>query len=237
MTESTVVKTPPGREKAGERIAPGAIEAGAIGDGVIDEQALIARALAGDATAVEQLLLHHYEPLLRSIAKRIPRSLAGAVHPEDILQQTYLKAFRSIDRFEPRSEHSFYAWLKVIAQRHLLDEIRKHAKDPLGPGARRHAPKQDASSSTMMGVSQFLEDGGMLPNEAAHREELLRAMQVALATLDPHYVQAIELRYFKNYSKERVAAELGVGIDALRGILFRARKKLKESIGRLSVYI
>lgn len=222
MAESIAVKTDASR---------------ATGVGVINEQELIARAMQGDAAAVEQLLLHHYDPLLRSISKRVPRHLASAIHPEDILQQTYLKAFRSIATFQPRSEHSFYAWLKVIAQRQLLDELRRHANDPLGPAARRQAPQQNGCSSTMMGVSQFLEDGGMLPNEAAHQQELLRAMQVALATLEPRYARAIELRYFENHSKERVAAELGVGIDALRGILFRARKKLKESIGRLSVYI
>ncbi|MDC0936660.1 sigma-70 family RNA polymerase sigma factor [Pirellulales bacterium] len=201
------------------------------------ETELIEQAMAGDSAAIEQLLLLNYDRVLKHIAARIPQKMSSYLHPEDVLQQTFLKAFRSIGSFEPKSEHSFYAWLKTIAKRQMLDEIRRFEKDPMGPTAQRSAPRSSGASSTILGMSRFLEDDGLLPGEEANRQELLRATQVALAALEPRYQDAIRLRYLMNYSKEQVAEEMGIGVDALRGILFRARQKLKKEIGRLSAYI
>ncbi len=202
------------------------------------EAVLIEQALAGDTGAVEQLLLYYYDRVLRFLRSHIPPKMAASVHPEDVLQQAYLKAFRSISTFQPKSQYSFYSWLRTIAQRQMIDEIRRFEKDPMGATARRRAPRQGGGgSSTMIGVSQFLEDDDLLPDDAANRQELISATQVALASLKPQYQQAIQLRYLKNQSAEAVAEEMGIGPDALRGVLFRARQKLKEEIGRLSMYI
>ena len=205
----------------------------------MDQEAeLVEQALGGDTAAVEQLLLSYYTRLSNYLSSHIPPKMSSYLHAEDILQQAYLKAFRSLSSFEPRSEHSFYGWVKTIAHRQLIDEVRRFEKDPMGTTAKRRAPRPGGSgSSTMIGVSQFLEDGDFLPDEEANRQELIRATQVALAALDPHYQQAIQLRYLQNLSADEVAVEMNVSPDALRGILFRARQKLKEEIGRLSTYV
>jgi RNA polymerase sigma factor (sigma-70 family) len=201
------------------------------------EAQLVQQALTGDKAAVERLLLLYYDRILAFLTAKIPAKMASYLDPQDVLHDAYSKAFRALDDFEPNSEHSFYAWLKTIAHRQLLDKIRRFEKDALGATTLRRAPRPGGSGSTMIGVSQFLADDGPLPGEAANLQEMHGAMQVALAALEPHYQQAIRLRYLLNHSAEETADKMKISTEQLRGILFRARQKLKEEIGRLSLYI
>ena len=68
---------------------------------------LIAKAVAGDRRALEQLLLAHSLPLSLHIAARLPDSMKSILGVEDILQQTFVRAFQSIDGLEHTSERSF----------------------------------------------------------------------------------------------------------------------------------
>jgi RNA polymerase sigma-70 factor, ECF subfamily len=201
------------------------------------EAKLVEQAMAGDKAAVERLLLLYYDRVLAFLTSKIPPKMASYLDPQDVLHDAYSKAFRALKDFQPKSEHSFYAWLKTIAERQLIDKTRRFEKDALGATALRRAPRPGGSGSSMIGVSQFLADDGPLPGEAANQQELYAAMQVALAALEPHYQQAIRLRHLQNYSAEETAEKMGISTEQLRGILFRGRQKLKEEIGRLSLYI
>ena len=100
-----------------------------------DVQGLIRKAVAGDLTALERLLLAHYAPLSRHIAPRLPRSIQSVVSVEDVLQQTFTEAFRSIGKFEPRSERSFFPWLKANASASLVSPVTE--RDVTGSGRPR----------------------------------------------------------------------------------------------------
>ena len=64
------------------------------------EQALIESAMAGDQAALERLLLAHYDDLERRIRGKLPPKLQSVQAVEDILQLTFIQAFRDISRFD-----------------------------------------------------------------------------------------------------------------------------------------
>src|SRR4051812_17523424 len=96
------------------------------------ERSLIDRAIAGNHAALERLLLTHYDDLERNIRFKLPPRIQSVQAVEDVLQLTFMHAFRDIDRFQPRSDASFADWLLRIAENRLVDAIREHDRSKRG---------------------------------------------------------------------------------------------------------
>lgn len=204
-----------------------------------DEIDRVSLAVSGDSDALQALLLEHYGPLSTHIARQIPANVQASVSVEDVLQQTYIKAFQAIQGLEPRGEAAFYGWLRVIAERALMDACRKRGREQLSnkpahsPGGR---PTGSASDS-MRGLLSIAIGDGPGPDQEAMREELLGAMQVVLASMPENYRQVLTLRYLEGRSQEEVAKMLGATEGAIRGLCHRARTLLKEELLRLSRFV
>ena len=69
-------------------------------------QRLVERAVEGDPVALKLLLTESYAELGRYVASKVPAGLARTVDPEDVVQQTHIEVFRSIERFRPRDSES-----------------------------------------------------------------------------------------------------------------------------------
>src|SRR4051812_7142702 len=91
----------------------------------LSEKPLIESAIAGDVVALQQLLMHHYAALEQHIVARLPARARKHVGADDLLQIVFSQVFRDIQQFVPRSENSFFAWLRTIADNRLIDAIRK----------------------------------------------------------------------------------------------------------------
>ncbi|MEM9186768.1 MAG: sigma-70 family RNA polymerase sigma factor [Planctomycetota bacterium] len=201
-------------------------------DGADPEAALIAKSLAGDETALEQLLLRYYDRLLSYIRQQLPTNLAGKVGPEDILQHTYLKAFRAIGGFEPRSGYSFFSWLKRIADNERTDQYRKAKREAVVSTR----PKGEQSSGYADMVGQLAGDDPTA-TVLARRRELIGVLHVTLAGMKPQHRQVIELYHLEGRSVEQVAETLDLTTGQVRGLLHRARASLKDAINRLSHFV
>ena len=73
---------------------------------------------------LEQLLWSHYDQLQRRIQRKIPAGMRGALTAEDILQTTFVDAWKNIGSFSPDGENAFYRWIATIAERKLTDRVR-----------------------------------------------------------------------------------------------------------------
>ncbi len=200
-----------------------------------NESPLLAQAAAGDRVALEQLLLRHHERLGRHIARQFPPALNGVVDVEDILHQTYVRVFRAIGTFEARSEHAFFAWLKTIARNQLADVGRRRRRE------RRVGQQPSArgaeEESRLADLADWASHDTKTPSRSVARRELIAAMHVALATLSDEHRQAIRLRYLEGESLERTARLMDRSEDAVRGLCHRAKKKLRDALGRASLYL
>jgi RNA polymerase sigma-70 factor (ECF subfamily) len=201
------------------------------------EEAVVARAVAGETFALERLLLTYHDRLARRIARKLPTSLQSCVDVEDILQMTYVGAFRDIRTFRVQGPEAFYRWLATIAEHRLLDAIKAHhtAKRRGNEPAAGAAGDKEGSS-----VAEWLElvaGREPRPSEAAARGEAIRIMQVALAGLPPAYREALRLRYLEGKTVAAVAAQMQRTTGAVLMLCNRGLKKLREALGRASLYL
>jgi RNA polymerase sigma-70 factor, ECF subfamily len=201
-----------------------------------NEGPLVEQALAGDATALEQLLLAYYQRLLDQITRQIPSGMTGKISGEDVLQQTYLQAFRSIGSFDPQSAHSFYAWLKKIAERILIDAARRDGREIAVSGP-IHKPQADAADSSYAGLLSQIMDNDASPTTKMMAGEALRALHVALAGMQEDCREAIQLRYLEGRSRKEVAQIMGRTENVVHHLCKKGRVHLREELQRLSRFV
>jgi RNA polymerase sigma-70 factor (ECF subfamily) len=196
--------------------------------------ALLLAAVAGDECALERLLLERYDSLRAYLAPRIPDSLRGLIDADDILQQTFVEAFRDVSRFQPRSLDAFAGWLKTIAEHRLLDAIKHQRRKKRGGDVKRVEASREQSSA--VNLLAELEADGLTPSRVIAADEATALLQVNMARLPQQYGDALRLRYLEGLNDEEAAARLGQSPDAVRGLCFRAKKKLREAMGKSSLY-
>jgi RNA polymerase sigma factor (sigma-70 family) len=101
----------------------------------VEQNELVAEAVAGDRVSLERLLLIYYSPLSQRIAAKLPPTVRGAVAADDVLQQTFIQVFRDIGSFRPRAGASFWSWLKTIADHRVYDAVRTARRKKRGGDA------------------------------------------------------------------------------------------------------
>ena len=175
-------------------------------------QALIARARQGDRHAFDELAERHRARLLAFIRTRLGEDLRRHAEPEDILQEAYLKGFKSLDRFEWRGERSFFAWLATIAE-YVIRELGRSYKLPAVPLDRE--PVDQAPS----------------PSRAARREERFMKLEDAVAGLSEDHRSVIRLSRIEGLDISEIASRMDRSPGAVRHLLLRALQKLRESFG------
>jgi RNA polymerase sigma-70 factor (ECF subfamily) len=187
----------------------------------VDEAELLDGLRAGDSTAYRQLVesnsAHVYNLALKL--------LGDEQEAEDVLQETFLSAFKAIDRFEGRSQLS--TWLYRIAYNASLMRLRKRDKmttfsldEPLSASAEEH-------------LSRPLVDWSMMPDDQLLSAEAQQEMDRAIAELPETLRSAFVLRDIQGLSGQETAEVLGITVQAVKNRLHRARLRLRE---RLSDY-
>jgi RNA polymerase sigma-70 factor (ECF subfamily) len=197
---------------------------------------LIERAASGDRIALERLLLDHYAPLADRIAQQLPRSLRSTLSVDDVVQQTYVQVFQSICRFELRDDVPFLSWLGAIAECRLRDAVRAQLRKKRGGGHHRLASHSAGDAEPVDWLDRLARDSHT-PSRALAREEAIQAIRIALADLPEEYREAIDLRYFEGCSLDEVAVRMNRSPGAVRGLLDRAKKRIRDALGRASVYL
>ncbi|HPM80793.1 MAG TPA: RNA polymerase sigma factor [Candidatus Anammoximicrobium sp.] len=200
----------------------------------IDELELVRQAVAGDRSALSQLLLLHYDGLQRHLTGKIPAELQGLLRPEDVLHQTLIRVAQAIGTFEPRHAGAFRGWLETIADNLLKDAAKRRRRERRAGEAVRGERAPDDSS--MAALVERIATDSSTPAGQAQRRESMRRVQAALAALPAEQREVVQRYYLQGQSYEQIAAATGRTKDAVRGISYRARKNLREIMGRSSLY-
>jgi RNA polymerase sigma-70 factor, ECF subfamily len=196
---------------------------------------LVEKAVGGDRAAMGELLYRHADELRDFVARRLGGPVRAVVEVDDVVQDTFALAFRRIESYEPAGDASFMAWLRTIASHRLIDLARSEARQKRGGAVRRVVPAN--ASDTIFSLYEALAATDSTPLRKASREEALRLMHVALAELPPDHRDAIRLRYLEEWTADEVARHLGRTPDAVRGLIRRAKERLKDALGRASSYL
>jgi RNA polymerase sigma factor (sigma-70 family) len=150
------------------------------------------------------------------------------------MQQTYADAFLSINRFVPRGEGAFRAWLIRLAKRNLLDAVRMLSAEKRG--GNRAAVGGGVSGESLAALYEMMEASISSPSGGAARAESKSALQDAIEKLPPEYAKVVRLYDLEGLPVERVAAELTRSVGAVYMLRARAHERLSELMGSPSQF-
>jgi RNA polymerase sigma-70 factor (ECF subfamily) len=187
---------------------------------VKDESYLVTEAKSGNYAAFEELV-NRYEKKIYRLGMNITGNPEDA---EDVLQETFLKAFEHLPDF--REDSRFYTWIVRIAVNEALMKLRK-----------RRASKEVAMEDSAD------EDGEVMPREFADwkpnpeqqyaRQELERILMTAVQSLPATFRTVFYLRDVEGLSTEETAQLLNLSEGAVKARLFRARLRLREDLSKI----
>ncbi|MBV9268030.1 MAG: RNA polymerase sigma factor [Acidobacteriaceae bacterium] len=185
-----------------------------------DEAALVTKAKDGDMSAFSDLVTHYDRRIFR-MAKQITQNDDDA---EDVLQETFLKAYSHLDDFQGNSK--FYTWLVRIAVNEALMKLRKRRSDKTVP---LDEPIDTGEDEVVREIAVWDEN----PEQQYSREELGALLDEAIQSLKPAYRTVFILRDIEEMSIEETADLLKLSISAVKSRLLRARLQLREKLTRL----
>ena len=183
------------------------------------EQVLVAAARHGDEQAFETLFNRYRQKVLR-VVLRYTRVREDA---EDVVQQSFHKAFVHLCRFEGKS--SFSTWLTRIAINEALMFLRSTA-------AVREVYMDDAGDAGRISANLEIPDSRQDPEASYLQRERARLLLSALKGLRPRMRRALELRELAEFSTEQTAGQMGLSVGAVKARIFHGRRKLRERLRR-----
>jgi RNA polymerase sigma-70 factor (ECF subfamily) len=178
--------------------------------------ALVAATKRGDKQAFEELVLRHKQRVL-AVAQRITNNREDA---EDVVQESFHKAFLHLDAFQERSR--FSTWLTRIAMNEAFMLLRRRR------GVVESLPESyddDTKSS-----SEAFVDQSPNPEESCSQHERTELLTEAINRLSPTIRSTILLRDIEERSAQETARILGTSITAVKARVFQGRRKLRRNL-------
>jgi RNA polymerase sigma-70 factor (ECF subfamily) len=192
-------------------------EASNVLDDQYDETELIARLQAGDKSACAECVDIH-SPMVYRVGLRLMGNEAEA---EDVMQETFLSAFRAIDSFEGRS--GLGTWLYRIAYNAAMMRLRK-------PSPHTVSVEETLTGETMAVVPRQLFDWCCLPEEDFTSDEARTELEQAIHELPESLKTVFLMRELEGFSTADTAAALDLSEGAVKVRLHRARLWLRERL-------
>jgi|SRR5215475_9065785 len=176
----------------------------------------------GDAQVFE-ILFERYQPKIFAIALRFTQVREDA---EDIVQETFQKAFLHLHQFEGKS--SFLTWLTRIAINEALMLLRK------GRALREVLLNNSSEDETPV---SGIKTANPAPDPEANylKQESAELLRAAIGKLRARLRTAIELRELAELSTQQTAQLMGISVEAVKARVFAGRRKLRTSLRRLGI--
>jgi RNA polymerase sigma-70 factor (ECF subfamily) len=186
-------------------------------DPAAEDAALVVAAKSGDGHAFEILVGRHEQRIL-FVAQRITRTREDA---EDVVQQSFQKAFTHLRKFEGRS--AFSTWLTRIAITEALMFLRRNR-------GLREMLIDDLNEGEETGIPLEFRDSSPHPEDIYAQREQAEMLSSAINELPYRTRRAIQLRKLGERSSEETARIMGISVSALKGRMFHGRRKLREKL-------
>src|SRR6267143_3287917 len=181
--------------------------------------AVVAAAKTGDGSAFE-LLVRRNEGKIFSLAQRMTRNREDA---EDVVQQSFQKAFINLKKFE--GESLFSTWLTRIAINEALMLLRRKRGS-------REVPIAESTTEDEIALPLDIPDLDPNPEDRCLQREQERILSAAVNALTPGMRKAIQLRELDERSTEETAQVIGLSVGAVTARKIHGRRKLRRTLER-----
>jgi RNA polymerase sigma-70 factor (ECF subfamily) len=176
----------------------------------LDDAAAVAQARAGDEDAFRVLVERHS----RSVYRLAYRMTGRPEDAEDVVQETFVRAYRQLARFEARS--NFATWLYRIGFNCAIDYMR----------ARPHRE----SAETDERLDQVARPVAPATDDIVYAGEIGRRVQEALGGLSPQERAAFLMRHYQGCSIDEICGALDLKTNAAKHSIFRAVRKMRAAL-------
>jgi RNA polymerase sigma-70 factor, ECF subfamily len=180
------------------------------------DAAAVALARDGDSEAFRALVERHS----RAVYRLAYRMTGSAQDAEDVVQETFLKAYKQLTRFESRA--NFGTWLHRIAVNCSIDLIRARPHRETGHG--------DADLEQFGAAVESTDASGTSPERLMLSTEVQQRIGDAMTGLSRMERAAFMLRHFEGRSIEEISLSLGLKTNATKHSIFRAVRKMRTAL-------
>jgi RNA polymerase sigma-70 factor (ECF subfamily) len=180
---------------------------------------VVARAREGDSDAFRLLVDRNS----RSIFRLAYRMAGNEQDAEDLVQETFLRAYRNLDSFQERA--NFGTWLYRIAVNCSLDWLRKR---------RPHEELNENIEPDYEGSESVKNSPRTDPDRMILQLEVRERVKAALGELSPVEKAAFVLRHFDGMSIEEISGTLGLRSNAAKHSIFRAVRKMRRALAPIA---
>lgn len=181
-----------------------------------DDAQLVARSLKQDQEAFGQLIDRHAS----SIVNLAYRMVGNRAEAEDLAQETFFSAFKSLATF--RADAKFSTWLYRIATNKCKDWLRVKR-----PGGQLHDVDVDEALDTHVAEDRT-------PERLLSQQQVALELEQAIQRLPPLYREAFVLKHVEGLSYEEMQAILGVNGDTLKMRVYKGRLQLSRELAELN---
>ena len=196
------------------------VQAARFPSGAVDvETDLLQRAKLGEVRAFSELV-EKYERRIYRMARNILQNEEDA---EDVMQETFLKAFSHLDSFQGQSK--FYTRITRIAVNESLMKLRKRKTD-------RSVSLDESIETDEEPIVREIAVWEDNPESRYSQAEIREILDKAIASLKPIFRTVFVLRDVEELSTEETAEALGLSVAAVKSRLLRARLQLREKLTR-----
>jgi RNA polymerase sigma-70 factor (ECF subfamily) len=187
----------------------------------LSDQELVRRARGGDSAAAGLLFERHGAALRARVRRCLPRLLRAKVGESDVVQEACLAAFLHLEEFEDRGEGSFRGWLGAVAERKVLDELRRFAGTN-----KRNVAREVGGATTAARLAAT--SGDPSPSAAAIGDEESARLAAAMERLSEEHREVIRLVNEERLPLAEAGARMGRSAEAVRKLYARAVLVLGE---------
>lgn len=186
------------------------------------DAALVERAQRGDQRAFEMLVIKYQTRVQRLIS----RMLRDKDLVEDVAQETFIRAYRSLPNF--RGESAFYTWLYRIAVNTVKKQMAVLVRDPVMTEAALASMSDDDDASGSRTENQLT--SGETPESLMATKQVGDAVNEAIDSLSEDLRQAVVLREIEGLSYEEISEAMDCPIGTVRSRIFRARDAIAKKL-------
>lgn len=191
-----------------------------------ENEALLARAQAGDHAASEELLAKHRGRLRQMVSARIDTRLAGRLDPSDVVQEALADAARKLPAYLQDRPLPLYPWLRRLTCERLAKLHRHHRG-----GKRAIDRERDLADASADLLAKFFATSATSPSGRAGRREQHERVRAALDQLSERDREVLVLRYLEQLSTRETAEALGIREGAVKVRHLRALQRLRLLLG------
>jgi RNA polymerase sigma-70 factor (ECF subfamily) len=187
----------------------------------------LAAARAGSQEALGQMLDDCRAYLLLLARQALDADLQAKAGPSDLVQETFLEAYRDFDQFHGTTTDELLAWLRQLLHNNVANfrrGYRTYAK-------RRVTLEQSlGQSDSSSGPTGQVAAGGASPSELASEHEQAEALDRAIAALPDDYRQVLLLRHQEGLSFEIIGQRMARSANAVEKLWLRAVERLRQRL-------